>query len=81
MENVHDILKVLSFMHEGLNMVHRDIKPSNVMYDSNFEIKVVDFGISKHLISETEEGEKVKLENTTTTGFAGTLGYMAPELV
>jgi len=44
-----DILKVLSFLHEGLGMAHWDIKPHNIMLDFNLEIKLSDFGLSKLL--------------------------------
>ncbi|HVV49227.1 MAG TPA: protein kinase [Polyangia bacterium] len=59
----------------GVNVVHRDLKPSNVMViDSQsglgWDIKVVDFSISKVLVEDdiTEEGRVL-----------GTVHYLAPE--
>ncbi|KAK7818565.1 l-type lectin-domain containing receptor kinase ix.1 [Quercus suber] len=51
-------------------VVHRDIKASNVMLDSNFNVKLGDFGLAR--LMDHELGPQ-------TTGVAGTLGYMAPE--
>ena len=44
-------------------------------------VKIVDFGISKQIVNWLLESEKVKTEKSTSTGFSGTLSYMAPELV
>jgi serine/threonine-protein kinase len=59
----------------GANVVHRDLKPSNIMViDSQsglgWDIKVVDFSISKVLLEDdiTEEGRVL-----------GTVHYLAPE--
>lgn len=51
-----------------LGLVHRDIKPSNLMVNPQGIIKVLDFGISRALITEEREG-----------AVRGTWGYMAPE--
>ncbi|MEV6773551.1 serine/threonine-protein kinase [Nocardia sp. NPDC051030] len=53
-------------------VVHRDIKPSNVLVTDNDRAKLGDFGISRTVYAD---------ETLTGTGsFAGTLGYMAPEM-
>ena len=65
-------------------MAHRDIKPENIMFTDNFEVQLVDFGLSKVIEEEqyvtTYEGEK-ELIKGTSTGMAGTLHYMSPEIV
>lgn len=49
-------------------VVHRDIKSTNILLDDKYEAKVADFGIAK------------VAEESDYSCFAGTYGYMAPEL-
>ncbi|TYH45095.1 hypothetical protein ES332_D11G240600v1 [Gossypium tomentosum] len=68
------VASALLYIHEEWEqcVVHRDIKPSNIMLDSNFNVKLGDFGLA--LLMDHELGPR-------TTGLAGTLGYMAPEYI
>ena len=67
------ILEAVGFMHSK-NMIHRDIKPSNIMIQSDNTIKLIDFGIAKHLHKNqtllTQDGSKL-----------GTTIFMSPQQV
>ncbi|KAJ0773560.1 putative protein kinase RLK-Pelle-L-LEC family [Helianthus annuus] len=71
---VQDLASALLYLHEEWEqcVLHRDIKSSNVMLDSNFNVKLGDFGLAK--LVDHEKGAQ-------TTMLAGTLGYMAPECI
>ncbi|PRQ31921.1 putative protein kinase RLK-Pelle-L-LEC family [Rosa chinensis] len=64
----------LFYLHEEWEqcVLHRDIKSSNIMLDSNFNVKLGDFGLAR-LVDHGKQWE--------TTTVAGTRGYMALEYV
>jgi serine/threonine protein kinase len=64
-------------------ILHRDLKPSNILVDGASEPRLLDFGLAKRFSLETvrlDEGGTGSLESLTS-GFVGTPGYAAPELL
>lgn len=57
--------------HKGGKVLHRDIKPANIFIDSQKNIKLGDFGLSR-LMSEDSEFAQTHV---------GTPYYMSPEQI
>ncbi|KAL8253282.1 hypothetical protein R6Q59_036975 [Mikania micrantha] len=69
---VKSIAKALSYMHHDCSqpIIHRDLSSNNVLFDSEWVAHVSDFGSARLL----------KPDSSNWTSFAGTFGYIAPEL-
>ncbi|KAK4259319.1 hypothetical protein QN277_005661 [Acacia crassicarpa] len=63
------ILAGLVYLHSK-RVVHRDLKPDNILVDSQDIIKLVDFGLSKHLAKSVDNHSKL-----------GTPYFAAPEVL
>ena len=64
----------------GRNIVHRDLKSANVMVLADGRLKVLDFGLARRLPGDVESA--VSVASLTEVGvIAGTLSYLAPELL
>ncbi len=74
-----EIAEALAAAH-ARGIVHRDIKTGNVMLTPAGHIKVMDFGLAVITLSGPEEQTSHRSEDRPSK-FAGTLPYMAPEIL
>ena len=75
------IADALAHAHEH-GIIHRDLKSQNVVITPEGRAKVLDFGLATRLEQQDAEAVTVSIETEADAGaIAGTLAYMAPEVL
>ncbi|KAI0057232.1 Pkinase-domain-containing protein [Artomyces pyxidatus] len=70
----YQILRGMKYVHSA-SVVHRDLKPGNLLVNSDCELKICDFGLSRGFESRPEEGA------SQMTEYVATRWYRAPEIM
>lgn len=72
-ETAIQIARAVHFLHQHRPLViHRDIKSTNVLFDSNWDAKLADFGLAVSMPSSSQS------QSQQAGQPAGTIGYMDP---
>ncbi|MCD9189393.1 MAG: serine/threonine-protein kinase [Pyrinomonadaceae bacterium] len=71
------ILSGLTAAHQA-GIIHRDLKPENVMVREDGIVKILDFGLAKPTLVESE-AETRELVSTKAGMVMGSVSYMSPE--
>jgi eukaryotic-like serine/threonine-protein kinase len=61
-------------------IIHRDLKPENLFVTKDQRVKILDFGIAKLTVQESETSSMQSMTTQTKSGVVlGTAAYMSPE--
>jgi serine/threonine protein kinase/formylglycine-generating enzyme required for sulfatase activity len=73
------ITEALSEAHAH-NVIHRDVKPANIVISAHNQVKVLDFGLAKKVLTESLENREATGSLISQPGLIlGTASYMSPE--
>lgn len=70
---IYQVLRGMKYVHSA-GILHRDLKPKNLLVNSNWDLKICDFGLSRADIPELYEAGAM-------TDYISTRWYRAPELL
>jgi LRR receptor-like serine/threonine-protein kinase EFR len=72
-----DVASALRYLHHQCQtpVIHCDLKPSNILLDDDMTAHISDFGLARLL---SESGRQAFLNQLSSAGINGTIGYAAP---
>ncbi|KIJ65683.1 hypothetical protein HYDPIDRAFT_187390 [Hydnomerulius pinastri MD-312] len=72
---LYQILRGMKYIHSA-SVIHRDLKPGNILVNSDCELKICDFGLSRGFDAVPDEHTSGNL-----TEYVATRWYRAPEIM
>ena len=78
-----ELVNVIDYLHNDMNISHNDLKPSNILLDSNFHIKLIDFSTAKvkDKIFDKKKGDFIPSEESISKDIIGTAEFISPEMI
>ena len=78
-----ELVNVIDYLHNEMNISHNDLKPSNILLDTNFHIKLIDFSTAKikGKIFDKHKGDFIPSEESISKDIIGTAEFISPEMV
>ena len=78
-----ELVNVLDYLHNTMEISHNDLKPSNILLDSNFHIKLIDFSTAKvkDKIFDKSKGDFIISDESVSKDIIGTAEFISPEMV
>eukprot|EP00501_MAST-03F_sp_TOSAG23-6_P002312 GSMAST32.ASY1.ANO1.2414.1 assembled CDS len=77
----YQILCAIGYLHSH-NIIHRDLKPTNILVNHSSNVKLIDFGLSRQVSTETTSAKgKLPMPKRKLTQHVVTRWYRAPEVV
>jgi cyclin-dependent kinase 12/13 len=77
---MRQLLEAIAYMHEQ-KYVHRDIKSSNILLDSQFRLKLADFGLARSMEPPLLDQLHDRASSLEMTNKVITLWYRPPEIL
>jgi serine/threonine protein kinase len=78
---LRNIARVVARLHDG-GIVHGDLKPGNIRYNEEGACVLLDLGLARHQVAVRQNSTlRASVVSVTGEKIAGTLEYMAPEVM
>ena len=80
---ISELVNVIDYLHNEMDISHNDLKPSNILLDANFHIKLIDFSTAKikGKIFDKKKGDFIPSEESISNDIIGTAEFISPEMV
>ena len=80
---IAELVNVLCYMHNEMQMSHNDLKPGNIMLNENYHIKLIDFATAKihKKIFDFKTKNFIFSENYISKELIGTAEFISPEMI